>query len=116
MSAFNEEFAAILLARKTVTPEKLIEAWRLAGRREVPVADALVMLGHATAEEVAAARAALGRWSDFADVLIWRQAIGAGQAQEARSIARQTGERLADVLIKLGHANEQQVMRAVAEF
>jgi tetratricopeptide (TPR) repeat protein len=119
MSADHDEFAAVLLARKVITSEQLVEAWKLAGRRQVPVEDALVMLGHATTDEVNAARAILApssRWLDYADLLVWRRIITAEQLEEARSASRQTGARLIDAMVKLGHASEEQVMRAMAEF
>lgn len=118
MSAVHEEFTAVLLARKVIAPEQLIDAWQLADRRTIPVEDALVMLGCVTTDEVKEARAILtrSRHLDYADLLVWKELLGTEQAEEARTLARQSGTKLADALVKLGHASEEQVSRAVAEF
>ncbi|MFO0930822.1 MAG: ATPase, T2SS/T4P/T4SS family [Gemmataceae bacterium] len=53
---------------------------------------------------------------DFTDVLVRKQILGSDQLDEARGVAQQTGAKLADTLVKLGYANNDQVMAAVAEF
>src|SRR5215470_10449664 len=53
---------------------------------------------------------------DFTDVLVRKQILSPDQLEEARALAQQQGAKLADVLVKLGYANEQQVMSAIAEF
>src|SRR5437764_816964 len=58
MSSVYDEFAAVLLAHKVVSPEQLVEAWQLANRTGSSLAEALVLLGYVCAEEVARARAA----------------------------------------------------------
>jgi hypothetical protein len=55
MSAYHDEFAAVLLARRIISPEQLVEAWQLAVATGVRLADALVKLGYATTEQVMAA-------------------------------------------------------------
>jgi hypothetical protein len=52
---------------------------------------------------------------DFADILLARGVISREQLAEARLIARKTGARLEDVLIRLGCATAQEVMMACAE-
>jgi type IV pilus assembly protein PilB len=52
---------------------------------------------------------------DFTDLLVKKQILGADQLEEARSVAQQTGAKLADTLVKLGYASTEQVMNAVAE-
>jgi type IV pilus assembly protein PilB len=53
---------------------------------------------------------------DFTDLLVKKQILGPDQLEEARSVAQQTGAKLADALVKLGYASTEQVMNAVAEF
>src|SRR5262249_26373897 len=53
---------------------------------------------------------------DFTDLLVKKQVLGADQLEEARGVANQTGAKLADTLVKLGYASNEQVMNAVAEF
>jgi type IV pilus assembly protein PilB len=53
---------------------------------------------------------------DFTDILLRRQVLSPDQLEEARSIAQQTGAKLNDTLVKLGYANTDQVMSALAEF
>jgi hypothetical protein len=52
MSPVHDEFAAVLLARKTVSPEQLLEAWQFARRRHVALDEALLKLGHASPRQV----------------------------------------------------------------
>jgi hypothetical protein len=52
---------------------------------------------------------------DFADILLARNLISVEQLAEARSIAKKTGTRLEDVLIRLRWASGQDVMIACAE-
>ena len=53
---------------------------------------------------------------DFSEILVKKGILSADQLTEARAMAQQTGAKLADTLIKLGYANNEQVMGAVAEF
>ncbi len=53
---------------------------------------------------------------DFTDILLRRQVLSPDQLDEARSIAQQTGAKLADTLVKLGYSSTDQVMSALAEF
>jgi type IV pilus assembly protein PilB len=52
---------------------------------------------------------------DFTDILIRDQILSPDQLTEASSLAQQTGAKLADTLIKLDYASNEQVMKAVAE-
>jgi len=52
---------------------------------------------------------------DFTDILLRRQLLSPDQLDEARNIQQQTGAKLTDTLVKLGYANTEQVMSAVAE-
>src|SRR3954465_15114352 len=53
---------------------------------------------------------------DFTDVLVRKQILSPDQLEEARAVSQQTGAKLADALVKLGYATNEQVMQAVAEF
>jgi type IV pilus assembly protein PilB len=53
---------------------------------------------------------------DFTDILLKRQTLSPDQLSEARNLAKQTGSKIPDALIKLGYATAQEVMSAVAEF
>jgi type IV pilus assembly protein PilB len=53
---------------------------------------------------------------DFSEILVKKGILSADQLTEARAMAQQTGAKLADTLIKLGYANNEQVMGAIAEF
>jgi type IV pilus assembly protein PilB len=53
---------------------------------------------------------------DFTDILLRRQSLSPDQLAEARSMAKQTGAKIQDTLVKLGYATAQEVMSAVAEF
>jgi hypothetical protein len=52
---------------------------------------------------------------DFTQILLNRLIIKAAQLQEARDLAQQTGARLRDLLVKLGHATTEEVLAAIAE-
>jgi hypothetical protein len=52
---------------------------------------------------------------EFAAVLLRRQVISPAQLAEARQFQARTGARLADALVRLGHATMQDVMVACAE-
>ncbi len=52
---------------------------------------------------------------DFTDILVRKQILGPDQLEEARSVAQQSGAKLADTLVKLGYASNEQVMSAIAE-
>jgi hypothetical protein len=52
---------------------------------------------------------------DFADILVSRNVINAEQLAEARVVARQTGERIEDVLVRLGYVTAREVAIARAE-
>ncbi len=53
---------------------------------------------------------------DFTEILLRRQVLSPDQLEEAKSIAQQTGAKLADSLVKLGYASTDQVISALAEF
>jgi type IV pilus assembly protein PilB len=53
---------------------------------------------------------------DFTELLVRKQILGPDQLEEARGVSQQTGAKLADTLVKLGYATNEQVMTAVAEF
>ncbi len=53
---------------------------------------------------------------EFTDILIRRQVLSPDQLAEAKSIGQQTGAKLNDTLVKLGYADANQVMSALAEF
>jgi hypothetical protein len=55
MSTPHDDFAAVLLAREVITPEQLVEAWRIVAQTGVTLQDALVKLGYATSEQVTSA-------------------------------------------------------------
>jgi type IV pilus assembly protein PilB len=52
---------------------------------------------------------------DFAAILVKKHVLSADQLEEARGVSQQTGAKLADALVKLGYASNEQVMSAVAE-
>jgi type IV pilus assembly protein PilB len=53
---------------------------------------------------------------DFTDILVRRQTLSPDQLEEAAGMAKQTGARVQDALIKLGYCTPQDVMSAIAEF
>jgi type IV pilus assembly protein PilB len=53
---------------------------------------------------------------DFTDILIRRQILSPDQIDEARVMAKQTGTKIQDTLVKLKYVTAQEVMSAVAEF
>jgi type IV pilus assembly protein PilB len=53
---------------------------------------------------------------DFTEILVHRQTLSPDQLEEAQGMAKQTGTRLQDALVKLGYATAQEVMSAIAEF
>ena len=52
MSPAPNDFATVLLARKVITPEQLVEAWRVSQQTGARLADALVKMNYATTEQV----------------------------------------------------------------
>jgi type IV pilus assembly protein PilB len=52
---------------------------------------------------------------DFAEILIRQGVISADQLAEAKRVAKTSGKKLADQLVILGYATEDEVMRAMAE-
>src|SRR5262249_54798252 len=52
----------------------------------------------------------------FTDILIRRQILSPDQIGEAPGMAKQTGTKIQDTLVKLKYATAQEVMSAVAEF
>jgi type IV pilus assembly protein PilB len=54
--------------------------------------------------------------ADFTEILLRRQSLSQDQLAEARGMAKQTGAKIQDALIKLGYATTQEVMSAIAEF
>jgi len=55
------------------------------------------------------------RKSDYTDILIRQKVLSPEQVQEAEHMARQTGMKLQDTLVRLGYATGEEVMRAMAE-
>jgi len=53
---------------------------------------------------------------DFTEILIRRQSLSRDQLEEARGMAKQTGTKIQETLIKLGYITAQEVMSAIAEF
>src|SRR6516225_4695274 len=53
---------------------------------------------------------------DFTEILIRRQIVSPDQIDEARVMAKQTGTKIQDTLVKLKYVSAQEVMSAVAEF
>src|SRR6202163_4504458 len=53
---------------------------------------------------------------DFTEILVRRQTLSPDQLEEAQGVAKQTGIKLQDALVKLGYATAQEVMSAIAEF
>jgi type IV pilus assembly protein PilB len=53
---------------------------------------------------------------DFTDILVRRQTLSPDQLEEAAGMAKQTGIRVQEALIKLGYCTAQDVMSAIAEF
>jgi type IV pilus assembly protein PilB len=53
---------------------------------------------------------------DFTDILLRRQSLSPDQLEEARNMAKQTGTKVQDTLVKLGYISAQEVMSAIAEF
>jgi type IV pilus assembly protein PilB len=53
---------------------------------------------------------------DFSEILVQRKIVGAGQMDEARSLAASTGIRLQDALVKLSYATPKDIISAIAEF
>ena len=54
--------------------------------------------------------------ADFTEILLRRQTLSPDQLAEARGMAKQTGAKLQDALVKLGYATAEEVMSAIAEF
>ena len=52
---------------------------------------------------------------DFTELLLRRQILSPDQLAEAKSLQQLTGAKLADCIVKLGHAFTEQVMCAIAE-
>src|SRR4051812_12021443 len=53
---------------------------------------------------------------DFTEILVRKQVLSPDQLADAKGLQQQTGAKLADALVKLGYATQEQVMTAVAEF
>ncbi|MHB1035804.1 MAG: GspE/PulE family protein [Pirellulales bacterium] len=52
---------------------------------------------------------------DFAEILIRQEIIGPDQLAEARQMAKASGTKVADALVRLGYATGEEVMRAMAK-
>src|SRR5262249_11506658 len=52
---------------------------------------------------------------DFTEILIRQGILSADQGAEAKRLAKSTGAKLQDAILKLGYASGEEVMRAVAE-
>ena len=55
------------------------------------------------------------RMGDFTDILLRQGVVSRDQLDEARKMARETGSKVGDALVRLGYANGDEVMRAIAE-
>jgi len=55
------------------------------------------------------------RKSDYTDILVQQGVLSAEQVHEAQHMARQSGLRLPETLIRLGYATGEEVMRAMAQ-
>jgi type IV pilus assembly protein PilB len=53
---------------------------------------------------------------DFTEILLRQGILGSDQLGEAKALQSQTGAKLAETLVKLGYASNEQVMNAIAEF
>ncbi len=51
----------------------------------------------------------------YIDILIRKGAISPDQAREAENMARQSGDRVTDAMVRLGYVTGEEVMRAVAQ-
>src|SRR5438552_3333379 len=52
---------------------------------------------------------------DFTDILIRKRIISPDQLGEAKRLAKESGKKVADELVRLGYASGDEVMRAVAQ-
>ena len=52
---------------------------------------------------------------DFTDILIRGRVVSSEQLAEARRLAKDSGKKVADELIRLGYATGDEVMRALAQ-
>ena len=52
---------------------------------------------------------------DFTDILIRQKVISADQLAEANQMARASGAKVGDALVRLGYATAEEVMRAIAQ-
>ena len=50
----------------------------------------------------------------FIDILIRRGTISPDQVREAETMARESGDRVPDTIVRLGYASGEEVMRSVA--
>src|SRR5687767_11722678 len=57
----------------------------------------------------------MARKGDFSEILLRRRIISQDQLNEARQVSKDTNTSLPDVIIKLGYASGEDVMRAVAQ-
>jgi len=55
-----------------------------------------------------------GRKGSFTEILIRRGTIGPDQLAEAESLAKETGQKIGDALVRLGYASAEDVMSAIA--
>src|SRR5262245_18583060 len=53
--------------------------------------------------------------SDFTEILLRQGIISANQLAEAQQMARASGTKVSDALVRLGYATSDEVMRAVAQ-
>ncbi len=53
--------------------------------------------------------------ADFTEILVRRGVVSPDQIQEAGQMAKETGTKLPDALVRLGYATGEEVMRAMAE-
>ena len=51
----------------------------------------------------------------WVDILIHKGVVGPDQVAEAQDMAKQTGTKLSDTLVRLGYATSDEVVRAMAE-
>ncbi len=57
----------------------------------------------------------MARKGDFTEILLRRRVVSQDQLNEGRQVAKDTNANLSDVLIRLGYASGEDVMRAVAQ-
>src|SRR5258708_34168847 len=85
------------------------------GEQPAPGGGRGMVLAGSLAGEFDAMSSSKGK-GDFTDILVKKHIVSKDQLQEAQSMQKQTGAKLADTLVKLGYASAQDVMNAMAGF